>query len=421
MIPNTLNKLKKIYRLSKTVNILDTSYELTSCDFLLFCHDGHRGVTLNNQPYSPLMDSLKDEIEEKNYTSITIAYPWSKIVGTKAYGHPIAINGSFFAVKLLDRVFKKSKLQPSVIFYEKLFKKAKPKIIITIGSPKELCEAARNLGIFHAELLHGIGYTLMKWDWDTLDKKHIPQCILSLDPVSTQTFSNLENKGVIVKEIAHPFLKRFQKHNIDKIPLDWRLSSSKNSSTKYDKEILVSLQWGYAPNIDELEIFKGTLPNGLFYKELEEAVEETKDSVFWRFRLHPVQYTQPEKYKEILDFMDRFVEKHPNCDWKESTFLPLPSILPICSGHITMHSMTSYEAAYFGIPTLALAPSLQEGSIYYNLLEDLVKSEYLIKKPVSLQTIIAWLENTKKKEPLLRNLFIEDEDIIEWLLLQSQA
>lgn len=417
MISKTINNLKVLNMLIKRINILDDSYKIKESDFLLFCHDANRGLMLNNKAYSPLMDSLKETINKKKYTSTTIAHPWSKIVGEKAYGSPIAINGSFLAAKILKRVFRNSEIQPDVIFYERLFKKANPKVIITIGSPKELCEAARNLRIFHAELLHGIGYTSMKWNWDTLDEKHIPQCILSLDPVSTKTFGVLEKRGVIIKEIKHPFLDRFQRPEID-IPEEWRLQT-KDKPSDYEKEILVSLQWGYAPRIDEQEIFKGILENGLFYKELEEVIKKTNHNIYWRFRLHPVQYTQPKKYKEVLEFMDEFISRNKNCEWKESTYTPLPSLLPLCSGHITMSSMCSYEAAYFGIPTLALAPSLQKGGVHEDLFEDLVSSKCLVKETVSVDKVLNWVKHTERTETSIASHIDEDCDTIDWLLLQA--
>lgn len=417
MTSKYLSKLKTIYALAKRINIYDSSSEVKKCDFLLFCHDANRGLVLNKKAYSPLIDSLKDEIEVKGFESLTIAHPWSKVIGDKAYGSPIAINGTFLLAKLLKKLITYSKLKPDVAFYEMLLKKANPKVIVTIGSPIELCIAARKLNIFHAELLHGIGYTEIEWNWDALPIECLPQCILSLDSVSTKTFSKLKHKGVTIKEIDHPFLRRFEGRGKE-IPSEWRLQP-RNNVQKYSKEILVSLQWGYAPNIDELELFKGVLPNGLFYEELQEVIKQTKQTVYWRFRLHPVQYTQPEKYKKLLDFMDKFVEENINCEWKESTYTPLPSILPLCSGHITMSSMSSYEAAYFGVPTLALAPSLQKGGGHERLFEDLVASKYLIKQTVSVDRILNWVKHTERMELAIASNIDEELDTIDWLLSQA--
>lgn len=413
-----LNKLKNYLSVLTKINFKDTSSAIYLCDILLFCHDVDRGTSLNNKAYSPLIDSVKDQFEEAGYSCLSIAHPWSKIIGNAGYGSPIAINRSYFIAKVLSKLTHKFGNKADVKLYERIIKKSNAKVIVTIGCSNELCEAARNLKVFHAELLHGIGYTPMPWGWEKKDRIHLPQAILSLDEVSTQTFSELEKYGVLIKEIPHPFLNRFQEGKLDKIPTEW-LPAKKR--TKYKKEILVSLQWGYAPGLDEHDFFKGFLPNGLFYDELKRVIHETKNTVFWRFRFHPVQYRQPDKYEKLLLFMDEFIKENNNCEWKESTCIPLPSLLIQCSGHITMSSMTNYEAAYLGVPTLALCPSLRAGGIYEDFFEDLVKQGYVSKQSAEVDNVLNWVNTVEKKQPLLQNLsHSEDpEALINWLLEQA--
>lgn len=419
MISKVLNRIKSYCNILKYVNLKDHTKVIKSSDFMLVCHDSNRGLSLNNQAYSPLLDSIKDQIEAKGFTCITIAYPWSKLVGEKGYGNPIAINRSNLYAKVIKKLFGNFGLKPELRLYERIISLSNPKVMITIGCNDSICEAARNLGVFHAELLHGIGYSSMKWSWDKKAIEHLPQCILSLDPVSTQTFLELEKKGVLIQEIPHPFLRRFQGDSFEQIPREW-WAPKKNYF--YQKEVLISLQWGYAPGIDELDQFKGILDNGLFYKELEKVIELTCDTIFWRFRLHPVQYRNQKKYNDILNFIECFVDCHENCDWKESTYIPLPSLLPQCSGHITMSSMCSYEAAYLGVPTLALAPSLRDQKHYNYMFNDLVLQGYLTKKAATVDCILEWVNTVEKKDPLLKN-FIDTAssvDTVDWLLSQAK-
>lgn len=415
-----LNKIKNYLSALSKINFKDTVSNIHSCDVLLFCHDVDRGISLNNKAYSPLIDSVKDQFEEAGYSCLSIAHPWSKIIGNAGYGSPIAINRSYFIAKTFSKLSRNFIYKADVKLYERIIKKSNAKVIITIGCSNELCEAARNLEVFHAELLHGIGYTPMPWGWESKDKIHLPQAILSFDEVSTKTFSELEKHGVLIKEIPHPFLSRFQEEKLRKIPTEW-LPRKKQS--KYKKEILVSLQWGYAPGLDEHDFFKGFLRNGLFYDELKEVILKTQDTVFWRFRFHPVQYRQPDKYKKLFHFMDEFVNENKNCDWKESTYIPLPSLLIQCSGHITMSSMTNYEAAYMGVPTLALCPSLRVGGVYEEFFEDLVEQGYVSKQCVEKSDIIKWVNTVEKKEPLLQNLNIkkDSEDLTSWLLNKTES
>lgn len=413
-----LEKIKQVFSTLRNINLKDTSHTIKPCDFLLFCHDVDRGVSINRKAYSPLIDSLKDEIEKQGFTCTSIAHPWSKLIGDNAYGNPIAINLSYLFTKILKKLFGKFKKNSELKLYEKLIRKAKPIVIITIGNSDSLCEAARNLNVFHAELLHGIGYTPIPWGWDIKEKKHLPQAILSLDPISTKTFSILEKRNIIIKEIPHPFLSRFQKDYEADLPVEWR---TRKKTSKYNKEILITLQWGYVDGIDASPTFTGILPNGLFFEELLEVIEQTSLNILWRFRLHPVQLRQPEKYKQQLLLLNQTVKLNSNCEWEESTKLPLPSVLKSCSAHITMISMCSYEAAYMGIPSLALCPTLQEHGQHEHMFADLVDKGYLTKQLPNVTKILEWANHVETMEPLLNNLnsVNDNKETVKWLLNQT--
>lgn len=412
-------RLKIAVSLLLRPSMKDTIEDINQSDILFYCHDSNRGIDLKNKPYSPLIDSLKDDFENQGYRCITIATPISKLTGSKGYGNPVAINKGFILNYTLRAMLRHTRHDPLVRFYENLFKKANPKVIVSIGCNGAFCEAARNLGIFHAELLHGIGYNPLPWGWDKKNKASLPQCILSLDPVSTHTFSSLSKKDIIIKEIEHPFLKRFNGSNINQVPKEWLPT---HSNTKNQKEILISLQWGYCYEIDGVEAFKDIVENGLFPKEIEELISLKHLNILWRFRLHPVLFREPDKYKKLLDYITSFVNSHSNCELYESTSLPLPAVLSSCSGHITLSSMVSYEAAYLGVPSLALSPVLRDhNSKYYNMFDDLVKCGYLLKTQPDIEFITHWLKNVSRLEPFLNNAstIVKDENVLDWLLEKS--
>lgn len=407
MIKKIINTIKII----KTFRFDDISRNLTKCDVLFFCSDGDRGINLNNLPYSPLIDSIKDSFESKNFKCVTIAHPQSKLVGLKAYGNPISINRSY-NIALLKNFFNKLILKKRVNFfllhfYKKIFNKVNPKICITIGISNELCLAARELNIFHYELLHGIGFDPIPWDWEKKALQNLPQGILTLDAVSTKTFSFFEKQGIIVQQIAHPFISRFSPNMIHNLPDEWKLSPQ---SKGYKKEILVGLQWGYD---GEYECFKGILKNGLMYDELIEVVKQTKDTIFWRFRFHPVQMHDKTRYKKHFEIIKQLVENNANCEWIESSTLPLPVLSTVIDGHITMCSMTAYDVSYFGISTLALCPSLRDKGIYVDMFKDLEDRDYLIKANPFVSSILNWAHNVEKREPYLQDS--NSPSVIEYL------
>ena len=149
----------------------------------------------------------------------------------------------------------------------------KAKLIITIGSPINLASAAQEKGVFHVEMLHGIGYTKFDFGW-SCRKRNSPQGLLSCDETSTKSFSPLFNNGINVKTIPHPFLKRFIPKNMEKIPDEWKLDLDVKKQAR--KRILVSLQWGYAGDHAEHIHYKDILQNGLFFPEIEELVKNIK-------------------------------------------------------------------------------------------------------------------------------------------------
>lgn len=389
-----IKKIKRFWSLIREIRLDDSSSEITKCDVLLFCHDVDRGISFQNQAYSPLLDSIQEDLNKQGLSTLTVAHPWSKLTGEKAFGTVVSINRSYLLASVKSKILKRDYRTP---FFKKILRKASPKKIITIGCGDNLCKAARELKIHHAELLHGIGYDPIPWSWDTKNAESLPQEVLTLDSVSTKTFKPLEKHGVKVTQIEHPFLKRFTVASSSKLPEEWKLVVNQ----KFKKEILVSLQWGYTEGVDCHEEFEGVLPNGLLPEELISVIQKTKDDIFWRIRFHPVQLRNEKKYKKHFKLIDDILNKYGNGEWEEASSKPLPVVLGRCSGHVTMSSMSSYEAAYMGIKTLSLCPSLLESGVYENVFNDLVEKMYLTKMKIDERSIFNWVNNVQVMKPLL--------------------
>jgi len=390
-------------------NLKSDLNKISHCDVLLYCHDANRGLNINGKAYSPLIDSIREKLEADGFSCITIAKPMSKLTGELAYGAALSINRPFIFSLMLKLPLSIFKINPIANLYKKIISLASPKTIISIGCDESLCEAAHQMKVFHVELLHGIGYTPLPWGWEKKEIRKLPQGIISLDPVSTKTFSELKNKKIVVKEIAHPFITKFKSYDLKTIPNEW-LPSKKNK--KYQKEVLINLQWGFADGIDALDINEGVLMNGLFYEELETAIKISKNDILWRFRFHPVQLRNKKKYKRLFEYMEAFVRKYENTEYKESSTLPLPSLALSCNSSITMSSMAAYDFAYFGIKTLFLSPALLSGK-YKNMFDDLVRSGLAKKSDVSVTTILDWVYDSEKTPCLMVS-----EEKISWVNLK---
>lgn len=394
--------LSQYFIILRRINLNDDTRRLKDCDVLFFCHDVDRGVSLNGKAYAPLCDSVREYCVSKGLRCITIAHPWSKHTGARAFGAPIAINRSYFFDRLTKKLhqFLNISLFAQKNVFEKILKKTGARLIITIGSQNDLSRTARERGIFHIELLHGIGYSSVPWGWDRLPQDSLPQGVLSLDEVSTRVFRELDHSGMVVRQIPNPFLRRFLPGRQSALPKEWVYNRS--YSEKYTKTVLISLQWGYAGDHGDYSYLEGILNNGLFYEEIAELVAERRD-IFWRFRFHPIQLRQ-RKYRYLLDFMDNFVKVNPNSEWRESSFLPIPAVAMNCDCNITMSSMASYDVAAMGLPSLLLCPSVLPGGSLQNSFEDLIKEGYANKSKIDKRDVCEWISNARQKPRRIEGL-----------------
>lgn len=414
-------KFKQILEQARKVSFKNSLDELEKCDIIFFCHDVDRSILYNNRHYSPLVDSVKESFEAKGYVCQSIALPWSVLTGKAAYGSPICINRSLIikrAKRLILRYTFLSKLFKVDSIYSDIFKKSEPKLVISIGCSDEFCFEARKNNIFHVELLHGMGYTKIEWGWNNKETKFLPQGILALDVLSFNTFKPLKSYGVDVQIIPHPFLKRFFGEYRDSIPEQWL--PKKKASDGWSKEILISLNWGYAGDHGNLIEYKNILRNGLFYEELEQVIKE-ETNVLFRFRFHP-KHLKNTKYRFLLDFMNNFVKKYQNTEWHDSSFLPYPSILERCCGNIGMSSTSCYDAAAFGVNSLMLCPNLRPGGINEDWFVDLEREGYVQKCEANVHVIKEWIRLTKKQKP--RNWNLDNSELwklsFDWMIEKSK-
>jgi hypothetical protein len=407
----------------------DTYRCVGNCDVLLCCHDVDRGDTYEGKAYSKLIDSLQYVLCEKGWSCIQFSYPPSSYVGVRAYGEPVSANRRFLLLKLIGRfkrilnslqflngIISSKSFSLMEALFEELLITIEPKVVVAIGSPPELCRVAKTKSIPVFELLHGIGYAYIPWGWDQEEAINLPDGVLSLDIVSTNTFSLLQSKGIEVKQIPHPFYRRFMcEKEFNKLPVEWKIRPKWIPTDKII--ILYSIQWGYDGDHGEYKEYKGILKNGIIHEELMKTIEETQSEVYWLLRLHPVQLILPRyKYQKLL--LDDIVKRFSNCDWKRSSELPLPLLLKYVNGHISMASMTAYDAALMGIRSLMLCPTLKANGMNSLIMADLRDSEFVQLGDFSAKNIKDWVLNVRKADMTYQNFNEEKkmDEAIEWML-----
>ena len=298
---------------------------------LLLCNDVDRGDVKNGLPYSKLIDSLHEEFQSKGYQCCQVAFPGSIFVKEKAWAYPTAFE-EYFAIHDFIKVIEKKmhriaryafgiKWKPKFFFvtrsyFEKwlyIFQKICPKAIFVIGATSEMCLAARKLNIPIIEVLHGIGYYRIPWNWDLKSVNELPTHIFCLDVISHRNFSILSQKGIVLKTIPHPWYKRFNLSAKDS-NLDSTWISKPDFIPKDKKIVLISLTWGYDGDHGAYPEFADIIPNGLLPEELIRVIEHTCDEVFYCIRRHPLQIMQAQ-YNRQIRFLEEFVDGHKNCEF----------------------------------------------------------------------------------------------------------
>lgn len=406
------NKLSLYF--SYLIGPKDTWKKLNRCDVLLMCHDGDRGIMLNGRAYSPLIDSIGDDLISRGWNCESLALSTSFLVGDLAYNSPKSANRIINRNNILYRILKailKYSYRPwynkiskynflLIKSYSKIFKLTKCKCIFIIGARKEICITARIHKIKVVEVLHAMGYSpipkkfsgadggSIPWGFDKRETKALPDLILSFDPKSTKTFSVLTDLDVRIQEIPHPWLKLYD--NFDNIPNEWKNDTSIRDKLK--QTVLVTLSWSY--DFDHPH-YKGILSNGIIPESLVNLIKRTQNSVFWLIRLHPVQLRN-KQYLHHIEYVETMVSNLQNCEWESSSNLPLPIVLKNCDCHISMDSMVCYEAAIYGKPSLLLCPTLKTGGFNELKFNDLKEEGYVLLGNINDDdNILEWITNSK--------------------------
>lgn len=414
--------IKKVIEALWSLRYPDTYKKLQRCDILLISHDNDLGITKNNMAYSPLIDSLFEKLEACGWQCSRFLLPYTHLDENQAFASPVRANRRLFFLMLLYKVsvlFKLHNMKCNFLrfeafsirsFYKKFFQAIECKCIIGIGLNSNICKAANELGIFSVEVAHGIGLAQLPLAMHLAKRDELPKGILTFDSVTYKTFSQLVSKNIVVKYAPHLWLSRFEPEARCYLPLEWveKILIDK----KYKKTVLLTLQWGYD---GEFSPFTGIIKNGILSPCLEEAIKETRDNVFWLIRLHPIQL-RDHKYTKHRKYIENLTQTFTNCEWQKASTLPLPSVLLQCDGHLTMSSMSSYEAAYMGIKTLLLCPTLKKNGIHENYFGDLKTLNMAKLGNLNRDEIMQWIYSIEPAEKYSFNPQDTLEETIQWIV-----
>ncbi len=353
---NFINKLLKV------INILFNFYtsnelkKIQRADVLFVCADENLTYLHNGKKYSPLIHSIYEDLEKLNFKVSLINRSASKYSSRDIFGTAHLINNIYKYYNLLisfkywvfgdiEKVTHYS-LFLNTELWKKILLRAKPKYIIGIQPPLELCIASNMLKIGIADLQHGIfsdeGYYGEKYR-DCCNQLGWPDHILCWDVESKEWLDKNIGKYVESMVIGNPWINRF----IVKEKRDQLVNNEFNKFIrKFDNRpaILVSLQYG--EDIDNLN-FIG-IPNGLF-----EYFKKNGSRFNWFFRIHPIVLNS-KSFTEINENFKSLFSGCDNVEWLECSKVALPIVLLKTKLHITWNSAVTLEASKFKVKTAVL-------------------------------------------------------------------
>ena len=390
-------RLQDLGRPFRAALIRDTIRDARRSDILTFSHDADRGETLGGRAYGRLLGSIAEVLASDGLTITDVAHPYSILVGHKAWGEPLSMNRGALVAATRRRLGGGVPGEGQLLHtYDDLLSRVQPRAVLTIGAPEDLCRAARNRGIPLIEVLHAQGYASLPWGWGDRGSLDLPAGVISFDSVSTGTFSALPSAGTEIWQISDPWTARFRPNRRSALPLEWQ--GVFNSREDPRQVVLVSLQWGYARDHRTYKEFQGILANGLLPDSILDLIADTVQSHYWLLRLHPVQASGSISRRH-RKFLRQVAKANPNVDWEWATSVPLPVALAQTTHHITMSSMTTYEASALGIPSLLLCPTLNSGEVNSSLFQDLIDKGLAQKRRLEDPNLLNWLETARGWSP----------------------
>lgn len=375
--------------------------KLRRADVLLVCGDVDRGYRFEGKKYAQLLDSVNELLMAENLVTVTIADPYAKIIGSEAFGNVFSINGliaratHFFT--FLRRIRRDIPVQeiPTVKAWEKAIRRVAPSSIIGIQPSAELCIAAKNCGIWIADLQHGIlsdeGYYGLHTR-KRFNDQGWPDCVLCWDDASAQWLSkHLGNEVSVEKRvIGNPWFLRFifPDHR-DKL-VDKAIKPTGEASGT-NLVILVTLQWGLERTSLNHEI---GIPHALM------NVMKKNAGINWRIRIHPVQLRGKKGHLFLRAMREEFAG-YDHISWSNSTENPLPIVLKQTDLHISIQSAVAIESAWFGIKTALLHP---DTSLMYEYFKEQMDNGMVDTIAADEDIIASWIaehgqmENGRKKK-----------------------
>lgn len=370
---------------------------LGKVDVLFVRHDNDCGELIEGQFYSPLLDSIADELP--GVTRSTVALPFSRNFGRKTYSNALSFNGAFAREILWRRLCAVIGAGPSAAdlrTWRRILSAARPRFVLSIQPSGSLCRAAHENGSVVLDIQHGYigpnnpGYGASFQAGK--DRLEMADCILCWDEASAESLQEWTSRfNVELRVIGNPWIHKFMMAREDDPVLRFLRAldrTAKRSDVR--ARVLVSLQWGLSDEVatPNQELFD----NEFMPIALAKAIHMSQDQFCWVLRPHPAQRLDAETFERLSGWAANFLGSAVRLSGME----PLPLILSEVDLHVTYNSSVVIEAALFGVRSAVLDPQVN-GGIWDGYFAHQIAAGMADLVQCNSEAIVAWLHDATQE------------------------
>lgn len=333
---------------------------------LIVAHDTDRSYRHDGRWYAPMMDTIEDDLRAQGVSCVSVARVISEIKGDQAYGHVVSPEGGFARAllgKRLKGLLRRGRYpfswQERAVWSD-ILRATGARSALAIQPSREMCSACHELGVWVADVQHGVIGQAHPWYGATYRQddppEQLPSAFLVWDEESADVIRSWARPGgPTAHVIGNRWLSRFAEARPDDGLVHSAIERfSAASPAIADKPaILVTLSWG---TVD--------IPNGFMTEALCNVIRQTANQYRWMVRLHPNQINgfATDEGERFPSFQER--ELKGAVDWQAATQAPLPAVLRATDLHICWNSSSCIEAAALGIRSALLDPQLRPGGTW---------------------------------------------------------
>jgi hypothetical protein len=364
---------------------------------LTVAHDNDRSLRHDGLWYSPLIDTIEDDLRLRQRECVSIARIISRIKGAIAYGNVLSPEGAFARALLVKRMagrfargaYPYSHMEEKV--WGRILDETGARKVFGIQPSREMCVACHKRGVWVADVQHGVIGESHPWYGIRFrgddPKEWLPDAFIVWDAGSAAVIDRwAAAKGVQTIVTGNRWVARFLKRH----PQDQLVSElfakfgSQLAAPEGRKSILITLSWG-----------SDRIPNGFLPDALCDIIRSTQGEFDWKVRLHPNQLNGFATHEGRR--FNQFFEAHLKglVEWEAPTRAPLPVVLSQTDLHLSWNSSVSIEASQSGIRSGLLDPALRDLNKlgdYYTYYRNKGMIDFL--EPTQ-DAIIAWIHANK--------------------------